>query len=213
MWLCASPRAPGTQLSERAGELGPGRGRPTEAGRPPNGPVGAACPPWAFGPGCSEECRCERRNTRACDRRDGSCSCKAGFRGQLCQDGECGVWGAGGARGRLNPAGPLPTPAECPPGFFGPGCQQTCSCAPGAACDPVSGECGKQCPAGYQGRDCNQGGWLAPGRQSGWGAGRPVRAGHWAPGVLYSGGWVSPGGWPMCPLHLWHLHPVHTVMA
>ncbi|KAB0377651.1 hypothetical protein FD755_012095 [Muntiacus reevesi] len=47
-----------------------------------------ACPPWAFGPGCSEECKCEQQNTRACDKRDGSCACKAGFGGERCQDGE-----------------------------------------------------------------------------------------------------------------------------
>uniref|UniRef100_G3UFY6 EGF-like domain-containing protein n=1 Tax=Loxodonta africana TaxID=9785 RepID=G3UFY6_LOXAF len=46
-----------------------------------------ACPPWAFGPGCSEECRCEQRNTQACDRRDGSCACKPGFWGEWCQHG------------------------------------------------------------------------------------------------------------------------------
>lgn len=46
------------------------------------------CPKWAFGPGCSEECRCEQQNTQDCDKRDGSCRCKPGFRGKRCEMGE-----------------------------------------------------------------------------------------------------------------------------
>lgn len=65
---------------------------------PHNCSVGAACPPWAFGPGCSEECQCERQNTRACDKKDGTCACKAGFGGERCQDGECRDVGGGPRR-------------------------------------------------------------------------------------------------------------------
>lgn len=71
-----------------------------------------------------------------------------------------GTWGVGpGGVGRTLQA-PLPSPAECRLGFFGPGCLQTCTCPPGVACDPISGECGKECPAGYRGKDCGQGEWL-----------------------------------------------------
>ena len=78
---------------------------------------------------------------------------------------------------------PLPSPpAECQPGFFGPGCRQACTCPPGVACDPVSGQCGKQCPAGYQGEDCGQG--ERPALVCGWGAGCLARAGRRAPEVL-----------------------------
>lgn len=123
---------------------------------------GTACPPWAFGPGCSEECRCEQPHTQSCDRRDGSCLCKAGFRGERCQAGACPCGGGAGLR---CPAGPQPAchPAECEPGFFGPGCRQACTCPPGVACDPASGECWQQCPPGYHGQDCGQGEGLAPG--------------------------------------------------
>ena len=76
------------------GDLGWG-GRWQWAGPPHSGFWGVACPPWAFGPGCSEECKCEQQNTRACDKRDGSCACKAGFGGERCQDGE---YRAGGRR-------------------------------------------------------------------------------------------------------------------
>ena len=114
-WLgrqCRLRAGPGDAAQE-VGAEGPGTGEGWHAGRrPPHGSVGAACPPWAFGPGCSEECRCEQRNTRACDRRDGSCSCKAGFRGKRCEDGECR--GAGGrAPGPAEPCRPFsPRPLQ-----------------------------------------------------------------------------------------------------
>lgn len=54
----------------------------------PYGFASAACPPWAFGPGCSEDCLCEQSHTRSCNPKDGSCSCKAGFHGERCQAGE-----------------------------------------------------------------------------------------------------------------------------
>lgn len=75
--------------------------------------------------------------------------------------------GFGGRQGRLTPPTPLSHPAECEPGYFGLGCRQACTCPVGVACDPVSGECGKQCPAGFQGEDCDQGEWLAPGAPGG----------------------------------------------
>lgn len=72
--------------------------------------------------------------------------------------------GAGVSLGRLTLQTPFSSPpAACEPGFFGPGCRQACACPPGSACDPVSGECGKQCPAGYRGRHCDQGEQLIPG--------------------------------------------------
>ena len=85
----------------------------------------------------------------------------------------------------------LSLPAECQPGFFGPGCRQACTCPPGVACNRVSGECGKQCPTGYRGEDCSQGEWpQCPGRvQTIW----PCRA----PGTrsARAGYQVSPKAW------------------
>lgn len=54
----------------------------------PYGSASTACPPWAFGPGCSEDCLCEQSHTRSCNSKDGSCSCKAGFQGERCEAGE-----------------------------------------------------------------------------------------------------------------------------
>lgn len=52
-------------------------------------PIPAACPKWAFGPGCSEECLCVQPHTQHCDKRDGSCSCKPGYSGVHCETSEC----------------------------------------------------------------------------------------------------------------------------
>lgn len=43
----------------------------------------------------------------------------------------------------------------CESGFYGDGCNQTCTCANGGACDPVHGLC--TCPSGFYGDSCKQG--------------------------------------------------------
>jgi hypothetical protein len=48
-----------------------------------------ACPKWAFGPGCSEECHCVQQNTLECHRRHGTCVCKPGWQGNACREGQC----------------------------------------------------------------------------------------------------------------------------
>lgn len=73
------------------------------------------------------------------------------------QEGRELLWGE-----EVGNYGTLCSPPECPPGFFGPGCQHMCSCSPGATCDPVSGQCETLCPAGLRGKDCDQGGLLGP---------------------------------------------------
>lgn len=45
--------------------------------------------------------------------------------------------------------------AECLAGFYGDGCNQTCSCVNGGSCDPVHGRC--TCPPGFHGNYCEQG--------------------------------------------------------
>lgn len=48
--------------------------------------------------------------------------------------------------------------AECSPGSFGAGCQQSCDCPGGGSCDPRTGECGRRrCPAGLGGEECDLG--------------------------------------------------------
>lgn len=54
-------------------------------------------------------------------------------------------------------------PAACPPGRFGPGCEQLCRCLNGGSCDPVTGAC--HCPAGLLGPDCSLSEWPGEGRR------------------------------------------------
>lgn len=50
--------------------------------------------------------------------------------------------------------------AGCPEGSFGPGCESSCQCQNGAACDHVSGAC--TCTAGWTGTFCERGTAAAP---------------------------------------------------
>lgn len=49
--------------------------------------LAAACPRWAFGAGCSEECLCMKEHTLECNARNGTCTCKPGYHGKKCQKG------------------------------------------------------------------------------------------------------------------------------
>lgn len=49
--------------------------------------VAAACPRWAFGAGCSEECQCVKEHTLECSPRNGSCTCQPGYHGKKCHKG------------------------------------------------------------------------------------------------------------------------------
>ncbi|XP_023262136.1 multiple epidermal growth factor-like domains protein 10, partial [Seriola lalandi dorsalis] len=42
----------------------------------------------------------------------------------------------------------------CLPGFYGDGCNQTCTCVNGGSCDPVHGRC--SCPSGFRGNTCEE---------------------------------------------------------
>lgn len=116
-----------------------------------------------------------------------------------------GPWGCGASLGRLTLQTPFSSPpAACEPGFFGPGCRQACACPPGSACDPVSGECGKQCPAGYRGKHCDQGeqptipGARGPEVQPGLGGASTRRGPGWPPSPCACGGCLGRGWreWP-----------------
>lgn len=48
--------------------------------------------------------------------------------------------------------------AVCPPGWFGPDCQQSCSCGNEGHCHPVTGTC--SCAPGWTGYNCQRG--IAP---------------------------------------------------
>lgn len=54
--------------------------------------VAAACPRWAFGAGCSEECQCVKEHTLECSPRNGSCTCQPGYHGKKCHKGTTHSW-------------------------------------------------------------------------------------------------------------------------
>lgn len=45
--------------------------------------------------------------------------------------------------------------AVCPPGWYGPACQLSCSCGNEGHCHPVTGTC--SCAPGWTGHDCQRG--------------------------------------------------------
>lgn len=58
-----------------------------------------------------------------------------------------------------------PLPAGCPPGRYGPGCEQLCGCLNGGSCDAATGAC--HCPTGFLGADCSLSEWLVAAGLSG----------------------------------------------
>ncbi|XP_062610599.1 scavenger receptor cysteine-rich type 1 protein M130-like, partial [Saccostrea cucullata] len=42
------------------------------------------CPEWRYSADCSETCECDRETSTGCDFRDGTCSCRDGFKGEDC---------------------------------------------------------------------------------------------------------------------------------
>ncbi|CAJ1063120.1 N-acetylglucosamine-1-phosphodiester alpha-N-acetylglucosaminidase-like [Xyrichtys novacula] len=92
---------------------------------------------------------------------DGRCQCDDGWHGDACDSLECqpsdcephGVCTPGGCvcdagwRGKN-------CSRECLPGFYGDGCNNTCTCLNGGSCDPVRGSC--TCLAGFHGNTCGQ---------------------------------------------------------
>lgn len=78
------------------------------------------------------------------------------------EGGMCGSHTRG--RGGQSPALPSAAgllPSGCPPGRYGPGCEQLCRCLNGGSCDTATGAC--RCPAGFLGADCSLGEWPAQG--------------------------------------------------
>ncbi|XP_047455851.1 N-acetylglucosamine-1-phosphodiester alpha-N-acetylglucosaminidase [Mugil cephalus] len=90
---------------------------------------------------------------------DGHCWCQEGWKGAacdslVCQPPACGPHGVCTANGCVCDAGwrGHNCSQECLPGFYGDGCNQTCSCVNGGLCDPVHGGC--TCPPGFHGHAC-----------------------------------------------------------
>ncbi|XP_038566307.1 N-acetylglucosamine-1-phosphodiester alpha-N-acetylglucosaminidase isoform X1 [Micropterus salmoides] len=92
---------------------------------------------------------------------DGRCQCQEGWQGAacdslVCQPPTCGPHGVCTANGCVCDAGwrGKNCSQECLPGFYGDGCNQTCTCVNGGSCDPVHGHC--ICPSGFHGKTCEQ---------------------------------------------------------
>ncbi|KAF3692427.1 N-acetylglucosamine-1-phosphodiester alpha-N-acetylglucosaminidase [Channa argus] len=92
---------------------------------------------------------------------DERCQCKQGWQGAgcdslVCQPPACGPHGVCAASGCVCDAGwrGHNCSQECLPGFYGDGCNQTCACLNGGACDPIHGHC--ICQPGYYGNTCEQ---------------------------------------------------------
>lgn len=89
---------------------------------------------------------------------NGLCLCEDGWTGTTCEAlkcaSVCGPHGVCTHKGCVCDAGWTGDNCshECLPGFFGDGCNQTCSCINGASCDPVHGRC--TCPPGFHGNSC-----------------------------------------------------------
>ncbi|XP_041104705.1 N-acetylglucosamine-1-phosphodiester alpha-N-acetylglucosaminidase [Polyodon spathula] len=91
----------------------------------------------------------------------GECQCTSNWKGPACNLLECEPAGCGShgmctANGCVCDAGWMdPNCSEvCHRGFYGDGCNKTCSCENGGTCDHVHGSC--TCPPGFHGHFCEQ---------------------------------------------------------
>uniref|UniRef100_A0A8D3EBW1 Multiple EGF-like-domains 6b n=1 Tax=Scophthalmus maximus TaxID=52904 RepID=A0A8D3EBW1_SCOMX len=138
-------------------------------------PLSPECDPGTYGVGCERKCSCPPGVS--CDHVTGKCQrkCPAGRHGENCDQGSVcqeGFWGPGcrdtcpacengGSCDKHNGS------CNCPPGFmgrlcqnsclsgrFGQGCQMKCVCENNAHCDPVSGRC--TCAPGWTGHNCRK---------------------------------------------------------
>ncbi|XP_051922780.1 N-acetylglucosamine-1-phosphodiester alpha-N-acetylglucosaminidase isoform X1 [Hippocampus zosterae] len=96
---------------------------------------------------------------------DGLCRCREGWRGAgcdstACQPPSCGSRRVCTARGCVCDAGwrGKNCSQECLPGFYGNGCNQTCSCMNGGSCHHIHGGC--SCAPGFSGTTCEEDGRL-----------------------------------------------------
>ncbi|XP_023146865.2 N-acetylglucosamine-1-phosphodiester alpha-N-acetylglucosaminidase isoform X1 [Amphiprion ocellaris] len=109
---------------------------------------------------CIHQRRCQPGNCSGHgDCVDGQCRCQEGWQGAACDSLVCQTCGPHGfctANGCVCDAGwrGKNCSQECLPGFYGDGCNQTCSCNNGGSCDPIYGRC--TCPPGFQGDSCEQ---------------------------------------------------------
>merc|ERR1719239_1804290 len=88
------------------------------------------CPEGYYGVNCAQDCTCITENTESCNNVDGTCTCKPGFIGDICD-------------------------SECPEGYYGANCAQACTCEHEntESCNNVDGTC--TCKPGFFGNICD----------------------------------------------------------
>lgn len=123
------------------------------------------CPEGTHGVNCSSSCTC--KNRAQCSPVDGSCSCTPG---ELRKRGRMGGWRHTITKFFTAPLGKnsimcrnvnglvllgwigLDCSINCPSGTWGPGCNLTCMCSNGGACNALDGHC--TCAPGWRGERC-----------------------------------------------------------
>ncbi|VDI73639.1 Hypothetical predicted protein, partial [Mytilus galloprovincialis] len=130
-----------------------------------------ACAEGEWGQNCVENCTCVTENTNSCNKTDGSCNCKTGWKGDNCDTdiNECdnaticqanslcentnGSYVCVCNEGYFNSADVCQV---CGSNTFGKDCAQTCSCdvTNTDSCNNVDGNC--TCKSGWNGATCSE---------------------------------------------------------
>ncbi|CAG2200661.1 unnamed protein product [Mytilus edulis] len=130
-----------------------------------------ACAEGEWGQNCVENCTCETENTNSCNKTDGSCNCKTGWKGDNCDTdiNECdnaticqanslcentnGSYVCVCNEGYFNSKDVCQV---CGSNTFGKDCAQTCSCdvTNTDSCNNVDGNC--TCKTGWNGATCSE---------------------------------------------------------
>ncbi|XP_059150292.1 uncharacterized protein LOC131937116 [Physella acuta] len=132
----------------------------------------SGCARGYYGPGCVERCSCAMQNTEQCNKVDGTCGCSEGWNGSNCEldIDECQVHNICQENSYcINTNGSFScvchdgyfvrnasnqTCEECDDNFFGPSCQNNCSCGPQSVCNKTDGTC--SCSEGWKGDKCDE---------------------------------------------------------
>ncbi|CAL1545513.1 unnamed protein product [Lymnaea stagnalis] len=131
------------------------------------------CSEWKFGNNCQENCNCVTENTQTCDKANGTCQCRTGWKGDNCEEdiNECS-WKNVTCRNNSNCVNTNGSYlCKCDVGFFdgnkdygdcdecsqwkyGDQCNNSCTCIRNNTmfCNKVNGTC--DCKHGWKGDNC-----------------------------------------------------------